>query len=138
MAYIIITDNDVDVKDMIDNRKAAAYLPYVGPRVEKILKNDKVFIYRTQKNSIAGTKTGIIAFGYADGKFANENSNGKENDYVRLEPFIELKTPMPFSELNVMSKKYSDKKLVFVNLTTKEISEAYADALIGEINLRYI
>ena len=138
MAYIIITDNDVDVKDMFDNRKAAAYLPYVGPRIEKILKKDKVFIYRTQKNSMKGTKTGIIAFGYADGKFINGNSNGKENDYVLLEPFIELTIPMPFSELNSLNKSHSDKKLVFVNLTTKEISEAYADAIISEINHRYI
>ena len=138
MAYIFITDNDVDVKDMFDNHKAAAYLPYVGPRVEKILKDDKVFIYRTRKNSMKGTKTGIIAFGYAKGNLVNGNSNGKENDYVHLEPFIELTIPMPFSELNSLNKKHSDKKLVFVNLTTKEISEAYADALIGEINHRYL
>jgi len=51
MTYICITNNNIDLQDMINNQKASAYHEYAGLRVDKIKKNDLIFIYRTEKNS---------------------------------------------------------------------------------------
>ena len=94
MAYIFITNNSIDVKDMLDNKKASAYLPYTGPKVEKIIKNDLIFIYRTE--------SGIIAYGYSNGqniinRQCNSGLKSTHEDYVILDKFIVLKTPITFS-----------------------------------------
>ena len=138
MAYIIITDNDTDVKDMIDNRKAAAYHPYSGSKIEDILHGESVLIYRTKKNSAKDSRPGIIAYGTAKEVFTDTVSNGKLNDCACLEPFIILSTPMPFSALKSIYSNFKKKKLVFVNRTTLRIRDDYAKAIITEIKLHYM
>jgi len=130
MAYIFITNNDTDVKDMLDNKKASAYLPYTGPKVENILKNELIFIYRTE--------SGVIAYGYSSGQNiidskCNSGLNSTLEDYVVLDKFTSLKMPVPFSVLRKLYSKYHNNKLVFVNITTKTISEMFASSILNEI-----
>jgi len=129
MAYFFITNNDVDVKDMFDNKKASAYLPYSTSRVSSIIKNDLVFIYRV--------KIGIIAYGYSSGKNCiecqcNSGLGSSLEDHVHLDMFTPLKKVIPYSILNILYKKYSTKALV-LGTTVKLINDDFANEIIREI-----
>ena len=139
MAYIFITDNDNHVKDMLDHRKAAAYLPYNNNApVAKVSLKDKIFIYRTKKYSTKGTRTGIIAFGYAD-KIVISKNREVGSDYVNLANFTELQKPMPYSVLNAVHQKhYKRNNNIRLTVTTKKIDDACADLLLAEITLNYL
>lgn len=138
MAYIVIADNDDDVKDMFENKKAAAYLPYTGPRIDKDLKNEKFFIYRTKKNSTPGVKTGIIAYGTANGKEVpgNRCDSGKDAHNVNLDDFTVLETPMSFAEVKRIYDMHYDNKFVLVNVTVKRVKDDFAVELIEDIKRR--
>ena len=90
-----------------------------------------------------GEKTGVIAYGYADGKPKTDSrccggSSSEYEDFVRLEGFTVLTRSMPFSALMVIHKRFDHKKLVFVHLTTKEICEGFARAILDEAKNGYL
>jgi len=138
MTYICITNNNIDLQDMITNRKASAYHKYAGLRVDKIEKNDLIFIYRTEKNSSESEKTGIIAYGYANGKkeilrACKSGLDSIEEDCAYLDKFTILEKAVSFAVLRSIHKKHSDKKFILANVTLKKLCEKFAKDLLNEI-----
>lgn len=97
--YILNTNysNDPsDDKDMIHNQKAAAYFDPWKRNIERIKKNDKVFLYRSGK--------GIVAVGIASGKIEKKPYHGeekhKDEEYcMKLDKFKKLKQSLPASDI---------------------------------------
>ncbi len=83
-------------KDMISNKKAAAYYDPWKKSISRMQKSDKVFLYRSG--------TGIIARGIVKGNLKKANYHGKptekgEEYYVELDKFSKMKKPLPASEI---------------------------------------
>lgn len=85
--YIVNTNrnnDDGDDRDMIRNKKVAAYYEPWKYKIARLKKNDHVFLYRSG--------SGIVAFGKADGKLVKTRYHGnpKESDqeyYMGLRNF---------------------------------------------------
>jgi hypothetical protein len=93
--YFIINTNishsEDDDKDMMDNKKAAAYFSPWKDSMTRIQKGDRVFLYRSGD--------GIVATGKAKGKYKkkdyhNDQKFKNEEYYVELEGFYQLKKPL--------------------------------------------
>ena len=85
-----------DDKDMITNKKAAAYHAPWKKSIARMQKGDKVFLYRSG--------TGIIARGIVKGNLKKADYHGKptekdEEYYVELKSFSPIKTPLTASEI---------------------------------------
>ncbi len=83
-------------KDMIDNKKAAAYLDPWKRNIEKLKKGDTVFLYRSGE--------GIVAMGIASGKREKKSYPGREEPeddeyFMKLDKFRKLKQPLPAAEI---------------------------------------
>ncbi|BCN30121.1 PDDEXK family nuclease [Anaeromicropila herbilytica] len=97
--YILNTNTkntQEDDKDMIQNKKAAAYYDPWKTKINKIQKGDKVFLYRNA--------TGIVAMGKGSGivkkkNYHNLHTEVNEEYYTELEEFMILKTPLKPDEI---------------------------------------
>lgn len=90
------SNDPVDDKDMISNKKAAAYHDPWKKSIARMQKSDRVFLYRSGK--------GIIARGIVKGNLKKADYHGKptekdEEYYVELDKFSEMKTPLTASEI---------------------------------------
>ncbi len=86
-----IKNSEYDDKDMINNKKAAAFFDPWKRNIEKIKKGNIVFLYRSG--------SGIVAYGIGNGKvekanYQNKNEHKDEEYYMRLEHFKLLKKPL--------------------------------------------
>lgn len=98
--YFILNTNysndPADDKDMIDNKKAAAYYDPWKNSIKRMQKGDKVLLYRSG--------TGIIARGIVSGKLKKADYRGKPSEkdeeyYVELKSFSKIANPLPASEI---------------------------------------
>lgn len=82
-----------DDKDMIINKKAAAYYDPWKKSIARMQKGDKVFLYRSG--------TGIVARGIVKGNLKKADHHGKPDEeyYVELRSFAGVKNPLPASEI---------------------------------------
>jgi len=85
-----------DEKDMITNKKAAAYYDPWKKSIKNMQIGDKVFLYRSG--------TGIVARGFVKGDLKKADWHGEptekdEEYYVELKSFSEIKTPLTASEI---------------------------------------
>ncbi len=85
-----------DDRDMITNKKAAAYYDPWKKSIARMQKGDKVFLYRSG--------TGVVARGIVEGKFKKANYHGKptekdEEYYVELKSFSEIKKSLSAAEI---------------------------------------
>ena len=80
-------------ESMLKEKKAAAYCSPWKTNIERLEKNDRVFLYESG--------VGIIAYGVADGIVNKVDCDGEpEAEYnMKLNPFHALKTPMPAQEI---------------------------------------
>ncbi|WP_461813079.1 hypothetical protein, partial [Faecalimonas sp.] len=80
-------------KEMLEERKAAAYYPGWREKIQKFQKGDIVFLYKSG--------TGIIAYGYASGTLNKKTCDGyPEYEYnMPLDNFVELKEPISASRM---------------------------------------
>lgn len=121
------TNNPQSHKEMINAKKASAYCTGWKEKIEKIQREDVVFLYQTGK--------GIVAYGKADGKLKKKNWNGIIDDeyYMNLDDFKELKKPINASEM----KRVANKGFPF-RTTMFSIDEESKDALLKEIIANYM
>lgn len=98
--YFILNTNysndPADDKDMIVNKKAAAYYDPWKKSITRMQKGDKVFLYRSG--------TGIVARGIVKGNLKKADYHGETSDkdeeyYVELKSFSEITTPLSASEI---------------------------------------
>ena len=90
------SNNPDDDKDMISNKKAAAYFDPWKKSITRMQKGDKIFLYRSG--------TGIVARGIVKGKLkkADYHGNPAEKDeeyFVELKTFSEIKKPLIASKI---------------------------------------
>ena len=90
--YIINTNRSnqpIDEKDMLNNKKCATYNGYWKFYIDEISANDMIFLY--------SSGIGIIARGIASGISEVKAYNGREDEehYMELDRFQILKTPLP-------------------------------------------
>ncbi len=87
------SNNPDDDKDMIINKKAAAYYDPWKKSIARMQKGDKVFLYRSG--------TGIVARGIVKGNLKKAAHDGKPDEeyYVELRSFVGVKTPLTASEI---------------------------------------
>lgn len=131
--YILNTDYSNDPsndKDMIHNQKAAAYFDPWKRNIERIKKNDKVFLYRSGK--------GIVAVGIASGKLEKKPYHGKEKhkdeEYcMKLDKFKKLKQSLPASDI----KKITGVNYRFMS-TMFAVSKDSGDKLWDYISKKHI
>ncbi|MFW9995509.1 MAG: hypothetical protein ACFFD4_25960 [Candidatus Odinarchaeota archaeon] len=98
-SYILNTNfgNDPnDDADMLNNGKAAAYFDPWKRNIEKLQRNDKIFLYRSG--------TGIIAIGIVSGQLEKKPYQGNpkypnEEYYMKLNNFQALKNPLSASNI---------------------------------------
>lgn len=83
-----INNNPTHTEDMLSKQKAAAYWPGWREKIQKLQKDDLVFLYKSG--------TGIIAYGYADGKLHKAECDGHPDYeyFMKLNKFIKLKNPI--------------------------------------------
>jgi len=97
--YILNTNysNDkIDDADMLEHNKAAAYFDPWKKNIEKLKKNDRIFLYRSG--------TGIVAMGLASGKlqkqdYHHEKQYRDEEYFMKLERFKLLKNPLSAADI---------------------------------------
>lgn len=98
--YFILNTNNgrhpEDDKDMMENKKAAAYFDPWKKNIEKLKKNDKIFLYRSC--------TGIVAMGLASGKlqkqdYHHEKQYRDEEYFMKLDRFKLLKNPLSAADI---------------------------------------
>lgn len=128
--YILNTNfanNPQSNEDMLKEKKAAAYCPGWKEKMEKIQKDDVIFLYKSGE--------GIVAYGKADGKLKKKEWEGVPEDeyYMYLEDFNILKTPMDAAKM----KKISGRGFMF-NTTLFSIDEETRDKLIKEIKKSHL
>lgn len=110
--HLLNTNKRHDERDgqrMCNEGIAAAFYGDWKKEIDKIKKNDVVFLY---ENGV-----GIIAFGIADGKVKVEDKNGDEGEmhYQKLNSFIKLKEAYKASKIkNTLNRN-------FVFLKTKTV-----------------
>jgi len=110
--HLLNTNKRHDKRDgqrMYNEGIAAAFYGDWKKEIDKIKKNDVVFLY---ENGV-----GIIAFGIADGKVEIEDKNGDKGEmhYQKLNSFTKLKEPYKASKIkNTLNRN-------FVFLKTKTI-----------------
>ena len=85
-----------DDQDMMENQKAAAYFDPWKKNIEKLKKNDKVFLYRSG--------TGIVALGLASDKlekqdYHHEKKYRDEEYFRKLDRFKLLKNPLSAADI---------------------------------------
>lgn len=105
--YVLNTNyrNDPsDDEDMIKSHKAAAYFDPWKRNIEKLKRNDRIFLYRSG--------TGIVATGLASGKLEKKSYHGedkyKDEEYsMKLSKFKELKEPLTASDIRKITGKKS-------------------------------
>jgi len=105
--YVLNTNysNDPsDDEDMIKSHKAAAYFDPWKRNIERLKRNDRIFLYRSG--------TGIVATGLASGKLEKKSYHGedkyKEEEYsMKLFKFKVLKKPLTASEIRKITGKKS-------------------------------
>ncbi len=103
-AYILNTNyrnNPKLDKEMLNNEKAAAYFDPWKKNIEKLSKNDKIFLYRSGE--------GIVAIGLASGKLEKKNylNNPQYPDeeyYMKLNNFKILKKPLPAAKIKEITE----------------------------------
>ena len=101
--YILNTNygnTPADDEDMINNQKVAAYFHPWKRNIEKLKRDDKVFLYRSGQ--------GIIAMGIASGKLEKKPYHGEEEhrneEYcMKLNKFKKLMQPLPAAEIKTIT-----------------------------------
>ena len=111
--YIVNTntqDGPQDEKDMLTNKKVAAYLSPWKQKIERLCRGDVVFLY---KNG-----AGIIASGSADGKLnkAPYHGDADEEYYMNLNMFFKVNPPLSAAEIRsiVGSKVIFNRTCIFL------------------------
>ncbi|HIF9451130.1 TPA: hypothetical protein ACX6SQ_003792, partial [Photobacterium damselae] len=97
--------NDLnDHKEMLDKGIAAAFYDPWKFNIDRIQKNDTVFLY---ENGV-----GIVAYGKSTGETLIKDRYGDKDEchYQKLQDFVVLKTPVSASEI----KKILDRNVVFL------------------------
>ncbi|HIF9354096.1 TPA: hypothetical protein ACX6RJ_002102 [Photobacterium damselae] len=97
--------NDLnDHKEMLDKGIAAAFYDPWKFNIDRIQKNDIVFLY---ENGV-----GIVAYGKSTGETLRKDRYGDKDEchYQKLQDFVVLKTPVSASEI----KKILDRNVVFL------------------------
>lgn len=97
--------NDLnDQKEMLDKGIAAAFYDPWKFNIDRIQKNDTVFLY---ENGV-----GIVAYGKSTGETLRKDRYGDKDEchYQKLQDFVVLKSPISASEI----KKILDRKVVFL------------------------
>ena len=97
--YILNTNHNndpADHRDMIENRKAAAYFSPWKYKIDQLSKRDTVFLYQSA--------VGIVAMGRASGKLETAAYHGDpkhtdEEHYMALDQFRRVDPPVPASEI---------------------------------------
>jgi len=97
--YILNTNfrnNRVNHEDMLTNKKAAAYFSPWKNKIERLTKNDVVFLYQSG--------VGIVAFGTANGKleklpYLGDPKHKDEEYFMRLRQFSSLEIPISAAEI---------------------------------------
>ncbi|MGD6843019.1 hypothetical protein ACQCVH_10930 [Bacillus infantis] len=101
-AYLINTNrsgcpNGRDERDMLANKKCAAYFSPWKEKIKKLQEGDLVFLYSNKRGIIArGVATGIVQA--AD----HEDEHGihwDEEFYMKLHDFDVLSSPMPAADI---------------------------------------
>ncbi len=105
--YVLNTNkkNDLnDHKEMLDKGVAAAFYDPWKFNIDRIQKNDTVFLY---ENGI-----GIVAYGKGTGETQKKDRYGDKDEchYQKLQDFVVLKSPVSASEI----KKILDRNVVFL------------------------
>lgn len=112
-AYFLLNTNkrhDInDQDDMISNQFAAAYYDPWKKNIDRINKNDYVFLYQ---NGV-----GIVAYGKGTGNVLKKEKYGEidECHYMKLNEFKLLEKPLKASEI----KKVLDRPVVFLRTMTE-------------------
>ena len=96
MLHTNYSNDPTDDKDMIANKKAAAYYDPWKKSITRMQKGDKVFLYRSG--------TGVVARGIVKGRFKKVDYHGQptekdEEYYVELKSFSEIKKPLSAAEI---------------------------------------
>ncbi|MEG0409150.1 MAG: hypothetical protein RR623_09780 [Bacilli bacterium] len=94
-----MTSNSKYTEEMLNKKKAAAYYPGWREKIQKFQKGDRIFLYKSG--------TGIIAYGYADGKLNKAVCDGHiDYEYnMKLDSFVKLKFPISPSELKKITQR---------------------------------
>lgn len=110
-------------EDMLNNQKAAAYWPGWREKIQKLQKDDLVFLYKSG--------TGIIAYGYADGKLHKAECDGHPDYeyFMKLDGFVKLKNPISAARM----KEIAEQGFPF-RTTMFSISEEAANKFLDIIN----
>lgn len=100
--YVLNTNlrsNPKYTEEMLSEQKAAAYYPGWREKIQKFQKGDLVFLYKSG--------TGIIAYGYANGKLNKSPCDGhKDYEYnMKLENFETLSTPISASTMKKITQQ---------------------------------
>ena len=121
------TKNETCQQEMLTDEKVAAYWPGWREKIEKIQKDDTVFLYQSG--------IGIIAYGIASGKLDKKNFENHVNyEYsMKLNKFKKLKKPLAASEM----KKIANQGFSFRN-TMFSVSEESKDLLLNEVTKKYL
>ena len=94
------SNNPLCHKDMLKNKKAAAYYHPWKNHIKKLQKGDYVFLYQSS--------TGIIARGIVKGGLKKSHYPGKPGDkdeeyYVELKSFSQIKKPLTATEIKTIT-----------------------------------
>ncbi len=128
--YVLNTNysnNQKSHEEMILEKKASAYCTGWKEKIEKLQKDDLVFLYKTG--------TGIIAYGFADGKLKKKEWDGVIDDeyYMQLDNFEILKKPLDAATMKLVAKKgFSFRSTMF------SIDEESKDLIMDEIRNNYL
>ena len=122
--YVLNTDvnNPKHSEDMIREQKAAAYYPGWREIIQRLQKDDTVFLYESGK--------GIIAYGSADGKLQKAVCDGNPDFeyFMKLNKFVLLEKPISAAEMKSITNRG-----FFFNKTMFPIPEEAAKAIIASV-----
>ncbi len=100
--YVLNTNysnNRQHTDDMLREHKAAAYYPGWREKIQKLQKDDTIFLYKSG--------TGIIAYGIADGRLQKTDCDGYPDYeyFMSLNNFVVLKNPISASKMKELTNQ---------------------------------
>jgi hypothetical protein len=139
MAFYLLNTNygnePADDADMLAHEKAAAFFEPWKRKIERLERDDVVFLYRSGQ--------GLVAFGWASGELDVGDYHGDprapgEEFSMRLDPFVRLPSPLTAREMKLAAARNISFQQTMVMLdepTGRRLLDA-ATACAGELRAR--